>query len=500
MQSGAEVVPLIRGAIGRLEKLDRSELHVAYEQMRTTSNEWIRRMVVENGRVDILATYVLGYEVKPFHLAMMRWQMLHPRSLSMSYRGSGKTTICTVCRVIYYLCVTRDIRILLVSESKSSAADILREVKGHLEGNERLIEIFGAFYDPRLVSKWDTTAIEVVGRKLIAKEPTIMCAGPDTAITGKHFDVGLPDDLVTEDNARSPNMRQRVYTWYYKTYRPLIMAPDPMFRFRGEQHHSGTRYNPSDLYGHLLENDLKDDTFIVDCFDENENVPWPEVHSAEYFKAVRDEVGLIIFNSQYRNDTEAMKGEIFDYDDCLELNDAEFPKLEELRLYMGVDLACDEKERKENAQFAICVIGIKGSWARNDVWIYVVDYFLQHLKPTAQPDKVLEFYDKYTPLRVGIETVQYQNYLAVDVKEKRPSMVVKRINTKLDKTSRAWKRARHFENNRVFFRKNIHKKPIDALVRLPGCKWDFFDAFDDALEASQKKPRTSRERKTFGLL
>lgn len=500
MQSGAEIVPIIRGAVGRLERLDRSELNAVYEQYRTVSNEWLRRMVVEKNRIDILASYILGYIVKPFHLAMMQWQMLHPRSLSMSYRGSGKTTLCTVVRAIYYLCVTRDIRILLVSESKSSAADILREIKGQLESNERLIEIFGPFYDPRIVSKWDTTAIEVVGRKLIAKEPTIMCAGPDTAITGKHFDVGMPDDLVTEDNARSPNMRERVFTWYYKTYRPLIMAPDPAVRFRGEQHHSGTRYNPNDLYGHLLENDLKDSTFIVDCFDENENVPWPEAHSAEYFRAVRDEVGLIIFNSQYRNDTEAMKGEIFEYDNCLELDDDEFPDLKELRLYMGVDLSCDEKERKENAMFAISVIGIKGSWAKRDVWIYLVDYYLQHLKPTAQPEKVLEFYDKYHPLRVGIETVQYQNYLASHVKEKRPDMVVKRINTKLDKTSRAWKRARHFENNRVFFRKHVHKRPIDALVRLPNGKWDFFDSFDDALIASNKGEKKKAESQDYGLL
>jgi hypothetical protein len=497
----ADVVPLIRGAVRRLDKLDRSELQVVYEQYRTATNEWLRRMIVEQNRIDILARVILNYQVEPFHLAMMIHQFHHRRSLVLSYRGSGKTTICTVCKAIHILCKARDTRILIASESKTSSADILREVKGHFENNERLAEVFGPFYDPRHVSKWDTNAIEIVGRRMVTKEPSIMCAGPDTSITGKHYEVGLVDDLVTEDNARTQNMRDRVKTWYYKTYRPMILIPKDGDEIRGQQHHSGTRYHFNDLMGHLQENDLKEDSLVIPAIDEHGNVPWPDEHPKEYFEKVREESGSIIFESQYQCDTEGMKGEIFEYDLCQELSDKDFPKAEEVRMYMGVDLAADEEERKRNAQFAITILGIKGSIAKDDLWLYVFDFFLAHLRPTRQPEKVLEFYDLYKPLRVGIEVNQYQNYLASHVKEKRPQMVVHRVHTSLDKTTRAWKAAHYFENSRVFFRKSIQSRAIDTLVGLPGSgKWDFFDSLDNALGAAKVRGRKKSTRPSFGLL
>ena len=498
----AEVVPLIRGAVRKLERLDRSQLLVAYEQYRTANNEWLRRQIIERNRIDILSAVVLNYEVKPFHRVMMKHQFRHPRNLVLAYRGSGKTTICTVCKVIHSLCKNRELRILIVSESKKSASDILTEIKGHFENNERLAEIFGAFYDPRHVSKWDTNAVEIVGKKVRTKEPSIMCAGPDTAITGKHYEVGFVDDLVTEDNARTATMRERVRTWYYKTYRPMILPPKDDVELRGEQHHSGTRYHFDDLLGHLEQNDLKNNTLVVRALDENGNVPWPEEHPPEHFEKVQEESGLIIFNSQYLCDTHAMKGEIFEYDNCQELSDSEFPSLESLRVYAGVDLAADEEERKKNAMFAIAVLGLAGSIAKDDLWIYVLDFYLQHLRPTRQAEKVLEYYDLYNPLRTGIETNQYQSYLASDVKEKRSGMVVCRLETKLDKMTRAWKVAKYFENNRVFFRKNVQARAIDSLVGLPGSgKWDLFDAIWNALAAAKKKLKKEKKmRKSFGLL
>lgn len=494
-------MPLIRGAVRKLDKLDRSELMVTYEQYRTASNEWLRRQIIENNRIDILAAVVLNYTVEPFHVTMMQHQFRHPRNLVLAYRGSGKTTICTVCKVIHLLCKNRDLRLLIASESKKSAADILTEIKGHFENNERLAEIFGPFYDPKFVTKWDTNAIEIVGRKFRYKEPSIMCAGPDTTITGKHYEVGFPDDLVTEDNARTETMRERIRTWYYKTYRPMILAPKAGVEHRGEQHHSGTRYHFDDLNGHLEENDLKDSTLVIRALDEHGNVPWPEEHTPEYFEEVLQESGLIIFNSQYQCDTEAMKGEIFEYDHCQELDDKDFPKVDKLKVYSGVDLAADEEERKKNAMFAIAVLGLMGSVAKDDLWIFVLDFYLQHLRPTRQPEKVLEFYDLYRPLRTGIETNQYQTYLAADVKEKRPGMVVCKIQTQLDKTTRAWKTVPHFENGRVFFRKGVQARAIDSLVGLPGSgKWDFFDSFWNALFAAGARSKKKKKRKPFGLL
>lgn len=504
MAKTAEIIPLIRGAAKKLDRLERSELVSVYEQYRTASNEWIRRQVVENNRIDILATVILGYQVKPFHLAMLKWQFLHPQNLILSFRGCGKSTICTVIKAIHLHCKNRQLRILIISESKATASDILRDIKGHYESNDRLAEVFGSFYDPKIVSKWDVSAISIVGSRLTQKETSIMCAGPDTRITGKHFDVGLIDDLVTEDNSRTEHMRARVKTWYYKTYRPLILPPKDGFEHRGEQHHNGTFYHWDDHYHHLEANELKGKVLKIPALDENDNSPWPEEYSTKFLLNQKDELGSIVFGSQYQMDTDAMKGEIFQYDDCQQIEEADYPPTSDMIITMGCDLAADEKEQKQNAMFAIAVIGIIGNLAKDDIYIYLLDYYLQHLRPSKQPEKVIEYFDMHNPFRVGIETNQYQISLKETVKLKRPQMNVVKVHTQVDKITRAINDSRYFENGRVFFKKGVHSKPIDHLVLFSAnSKYkDFFDAFDNALYAAKRKRKKQgkQKRKSFGVL
>lgn len=494
-------VPIIKGAVKKLDNLDRTSLLSVYDQYRTASNEWLRRQIVENNRIDILSKVVLGYEVMPFHFAMMKWQFMHPESLILSFRGGGKSTTGTVVRAIYYLCKNRNFTIVIGSESKSNSAGFLREIKGHLESNERLIEIFGPFYDPRLTSKWDSHEIDVLGKTRVCKESSIMCTGVDAAITSKHFDAALYDDLAVEDNSRTPAMREKIKTWYYKTWTPLISPPDPDIQHRGEHHGLGTRQHPEDLYGHLNENELKGKVLRVPALDEYDNSPWPEIYPPEFFKSQRRKMGIILFGAQYQQDVEAMKGEVFQYDDCIQLSDKDWPEHKTLKIYMGTDLAVGEKDK--DCMFAISVIGIKGSITKRDCYVYLLDYYLEHLRASEQEAKIVEYYDKWKPLRVGLETNQYQDILRQNLKKNCPSMVVKKVNQKLDKVTRAQKLSWLFEAKRAFFLDSgRHGRPIDHLVRFPSDRFtkDFFDSYDNAFTAAKKKGKVRSKRKSFGIL
>jgi phage terminase large subunit-like protein len=499
--SRGEVIPIIRGAVAKLGELERSQLVAAYEQYRTTSNEWIRRQIVDNNRIDILASVILGYDVEPFHFAMMRWQFLHPRSLQLAFRGAGKSTVCTVTKAIFYLCKNRDFTIVIGSESKGNAAGFLREIKGHLENNDRLIEIFGPFYDPHIVAKWDTHEIDVVGKKHHGKESSIMCTGIDASITSKHFDAAIHDDLAVEDNSRTEAMREKTKIWYYKTWIPLIKPADRSVPHRGEHHGLGTRQHPDDLYGWLKENELKGHAQEVPALDEHENSPYPKKYSSDFFREQRRTMGIILFGAQYQQDIEAMRGEVFQYDDCQQLSDADWPALETLRIFMGVDLAVGEKDK--NDMFSMSVIGVRGSFLTDDVYIYLLDYYLDHLRAALQSPKVVQFYDRWKPIRVGIEINQYQDILRELVKTERPGMNCFPITTMLDKITRAHKIAKYFENKRVFFHSGgAQSRAIDHLVRFPNGKntKDFFDSFDNAIRAARKMPGKKKERRKFGLL
>lgn len=486
-------VSLLEGNPRALAQASRDELIEYLQHYRSMGNEYIRRAVLDRNRIDILATIVLGYDVKPMHLLMMQYQFLHPDNLQLAFRGGGKTTVCTIAKAIHLLLKDPDFRILLASKTTQNAKGFLKEIKSHFESNERLAEIFGTYYDPKKVVKWDETEIEVLPRKRSSKESSIVCCGVDATITSRHVDVIISDDLVTEDNSRTKYMRDQVRTWYYQTLDPCLMPPDPRVPHRGEHHRLGTRYHYDDLYGHLIKNELAEHHQIIKALDEEGNSPWPELYPPEWFKEKKEKSGTIIFNAQYQCDTEAMKGEVFSYDDCQVVDDKDVPS--GLRKYQGVDLAASEKETKDNAQFATVAIGIDSSGN-----IYVLDYFLGYISFPKQIDKALEVYDEHDPIRAGVESNAYQKVFVQEIKDLDRDLRFVGIHTDKDKMTRALKLTPLFEGRRVFFRKNMSPL-IDQFVLFPGYKLrDGLDAFDLAVKASRRKRRRKRRTEEPGLL
>jgi len=491
---GGSVVPLLEGNPRALADATRAQLEDLYSHYRGMSNELIRRAVIERNRIDILAVMILGYEVQPFHLAMLIYQFAHPDNLQLVYRGAGKSTICTVVKAIHLLLKNPDLRILLASKTTSNAKSFLKEIKNHFEGNQRLADIFGEYYDPRRVSKWDEFEIEVLPRTKPYKEPSIACCGCDATIVSRHVDVIIADDLIDEENSRTRYMREKVRTWYYQTLEPCLEPPDSEVEHRGEYHRLGTRYHYDDLYGHLILNELKEHHQIIPALDEEGRSPWPEKHTPAWFESKKEKSGTIIFNAQYQCDTEAMKGAVFQYDDCQIIDDADIPR--SLRIYQGTDLAVSEKETRDNAQFATVMIGLDISDN-----IYVLDYFLGYLSFPKQTKKALELYDTHDPIRSGVESNAYQKAFYQQVKHEDRNLRFIPIYTDKDKMTRALKLQPLFEGKRVFFRRNMAPL-IDQFVLFPGYKLrDGLDAFDLAYRTSRKrKKRRAGRSEEPGLL
>lgn len=481
--------------IKKLDAADRSQLVEYWRHCRQMGNEWIRRQVLDLNRIDILAGAVMGLDVMPFHLAMMRWQFLHTESLQLVFRGAGKSTCCTIAKAIHLLLKNPNLRILIASKTAQNAEGFLREIKNHFESNELLAEVFGAYYDPRKVAKWDNKEIEVLPRTIPNKEASITCVGADGTIVSKHYDVILSDDLVDEENSRTKHQRDKLRTWYYQTLDPTLEPPDPAVPHRGEHHRQGTRYHFADLWGHLEANELKEHTQVIPALDASGCSPWPERFPPAWFAQKLRKSGLIIFNAQYQCDTEAMKGEIFQYDDCQQLCEDDWPRKDALRIFMGVDLAISQDEKAD--KFAIVVIGITVDRSG----YYVLDYYEEQLRFKAQTAKIIEYIRRWDPIRVGIETNQYQEAQYQNLKDEErededvPILPLRAIKTIKDKITRAWKLSALFEDKRVYFRKS-QSQLVEHMVLFPNHRYkDLFDAFDLAVAASKMR-RRRRKRET----
>lgn len=489
----------MQGTPKALEEADRSSLLDLADHYRSMGNEWLRRMIIDQNRIDILAIAVLEYHIQPFHLALLQWQFANPDNLQLVFRGAGKSTTCTITKILHLLAKDPNIRVLIASKTSSQAEAFLKEIKGHLESNDRFRELFGTYYDPQRVGKWDNREIEVAPRTTHAKEASVTCVSVGSAVVGKHFDVAVSDDLVDEENSRTKYMRDRVKQWYYQTLDPCLEPPDPRVPHRGEHHRLGTRYHFDDLYGHLMAHELKRKTQIIPALDAKGRSPWPEKYPSKWFKEKKRKSGTIIFNAQYQCDTEAMKGEIFQYDDCQRVKDSDVPS--DARVFMGVDLAISEKEASD--RFAIAVVAVDA--AQN---YYVIDFFEGHLRFGKQTAKILQYYKKHDPVRCAIETnayqaAQYQNLQDDDEGADGSggkNLRLKAIHTDKDKITRAWKLSPVFEDGRMYFTQGTMVL-AEQLVLFPNFRYkDGFDALDLAIAASKLKKKRKRREVEPGVL
>lgn len=475
----------------RVATAERSELARLYAHNRALYNEQVRRLVLGQRRIDVLASEVLGYEVLPFHLSMLRYQFAHPRNLQLVFRGAGKSTLCTVTKAIHLLLLDPNLRILISSKTITNAEGFLKEIRGHFEGNAKLAEIFGTQYDSRKVSKWDTREIEILPKSKVTKEASITCAGVDGTIVSKHYDVMLSDDLVDEDNSRTAHMREKTRTWYYKTLDPCLEPPSPDCPYRGEHHILGTRYHYDDLYGTLMSKDLQEHHQIIRPYDSDGRTVWPAKYSRTYFREKEERSGTIIFAGQYLNDVEAMKGEVFDYDDCQRESAKDLPS--GMAFFIGVDLAVSLK--KKNDRFAIVVLGMNGKD------LHCVDHFAERIRVAEQTKVIRRYWRKWKGV-VAIEINAYQEaqkQLLEDA-DTNDEMSIVPIHTSVDKLTKAWRLVPMFQQHHAFFTED-QGPVISEIVGVPnGERDDLFDAYDNAARAARGGRRRRRERQAFGVL
>jgi hypothetical protein len=204
------------------------------EQVRALRREILRREILQQRRIDLLATDVLGYELRPFHAAMLAFQEAAADiALQLAPRGYGKSTVLTIARAVYEVLRNPNIRILIASNTQHQAEVFLREIKFHLALNEKVIDAFGRFQDE---GKWDAREILVKPRRSSAKEATVTCVGVGGPVASRHYDLILADDLVDEENARTEGQREKVRTWYYKTLLPCL-EPDGRLFIVGTRYH-----------------------------------------------------------------------------------------------------------------------------------------------------------------------------------------------------------------------------------------------------------------------
>lgn len=473
----------------------RDELLNTLYQLHESKNSFLRRAVFAR-RDDILAEQILGYKVIPrTHGRMIQHQTQNLESLLIAYPGSGKTTITTVTRAIGALLRNPDRTILISSKSQGNAEGMLAEIKGHFETNETLKEIFGDMVGD---SKWDSSAITVRGANPVRKEPSINTVGLGGAIASKHYDIIFADDLVDQENTLTPASRQKTWDWVHRMLDTRLNPPDSKDPEVGQKHFINTLFHWDDLPNRLRKILRPEQVLIIPVVAPDGKLAWPQRHTREWIDDKREKHGLINFGLQFLCTAEVMKGAVFQYDDCHQISLDDYPKASDLTFFIGVDLAISQRPGAD--KFSIVVIG-RDPRAWDDIYVWAA--WEGHLTFPRQTEMIIEWTEKYKPLRVAIEANAYQDAQCQNVKTQHPGVNLVPVVTLKNKITRAWRRAALFEAGHVHFAYQRHNKIIDHLVLFKGdgsTPDDMFDAFDLAITASEVRGKRKSRADEPGVI
>ncbi len=142
-------------------------------------------------------------------------------------------------------------RILLAYETATNAEHQLRWIEGQFESNQLLRHLWpDIMYDNfrRDSSKWSAKEM-TIKRKTDYPESSIETIGVDGAVTGRHYDAMVKDDLTTLQAANSEVVMQDAIEWH-KATRALFDDPD-----KGLEFMLGTKWAVHDLYSSIEADD-----------------------------------------------------------------------------------------------------------------------------------------------------------------------------------------------------------------------------------------------------
>jgi len=403
-------------------------------------------------------------------------------------RGTFKTSIVTVGFSLFLIVNCPNIRILIIHEEKSKAAETLSEIKWHIEENEKFRALFG---DLKKEPGWREDKITVATRTKGYKEPTITIAGTDSELTGGHYDIITCDDLVGATNSNSPEQLLRVIE-YFQRLGPLA-APEGKAEYFGNTLYVvvGTRWDDGDLYGWLIENFKNEYEFFIrgalkegsEDLDKGE-LEFPTILSREKLKRERKKLGAAFFSSQYLNKPISEESAEFKKDWIKTFSPDELPK--DLVWYAGGDLAISQEDKACNRAFVAVGVDKQNNW-------WVEDCIAGRWNP-AETIEALFYFAKRHPFRVfAIENDMTWKALKLTIeqqmRERGQFINFKELTHAGAKAKSKDERIRglipRFRNQTVFIRRDL-VGIIDELRRFPkGKTKDRIDALANILEVAK---------------
>jgi len=413
-------------------------------------------------------TEALGYVNAPFHLEWYNYlqnsfsplktqPQKEKRFLLLWPRGHAKTETTTINYASWLVGNYPDIHINIVTKTASLAEEILTALITRFESDQNYRTIFGNL-KPSQPKKWTSQEL-IVLRCEISKNPTLKATGLMGPITGGRSDLIICDDIIDEENIRTPLQLEKVNTWFNKVLIPTLYPWGGIIVI-------GTRWSYADIYANLLKSWPYD---IKQAISKDGTALWPNYWSLEKLEERRKEIGSIFFNCQYQNDPTTMQGDLLKAE---WLHPWEDLPPETLPNYAGVDPSLGEGD-----YFGIATVSIDRTRKQG----YLRDVWAEHKPfPLIMKEVLPQFHQKYHYQKIYMETNFWQKILTF--MPELQGLPIVPVQTVKNKEARFIPMSSHFESKRMLVNPLLLNRQSEFWL-----EWVQFPRgqHDDALDATE---------------
>lgn len=331
-----------------------------------------------------------------------------------------KSTVLSVYYPIWRAMKDPNYTCLIILNTFTNATKKLRAIRQILQLNPLLRVLFPERM-PDAQCQMSAEAICIPRDRALASS-TFEAAGVGTQMTGRHVDDIIEDDtLAPEDDDMSGDVaepRKEDVDQAIGLHKAIHFLLNDFQT--GRRLIAGTRWLERDLCSHVKDNEP--DYYLIERAskedengkpdDENGVVTYPSRFPQTVLDDIKHIVGQYMYSTLMQNTPMSPATRIFQ-DHMLVRYEHEPP---ELLCYTTVDPASREEKEITKSDPDYNVVLTTGINPKNGN-IYILDYFRKRCNPGEVVGAIIDHVRRFTPLKVGIESVSYQNTLLYWTKE-----------------------------------------------------------------------------------
>ena len=235
---------------------------------------------------NLFAERILGYTVKQHLMDWTNDFLDNKNCVILAPREHGKTAW-VVGYVIWNAYYKKRTNILVFSETESQGKNILGgefSIKEQVESNPKLDIIYPKDYN----RKWSETQIK------LANGVRIEIAGIDKRIRGRHPDLIILDDVLSDQNSSTKEARRKVWHYYIHVIVPMRKKKTQIIVI-------GTAHHPDDLLFTLAATGEYTFRKYQAINEDTREALWPEKHTYDSLQAYRRAYGEMAYQREYQN-------------------------------------------------------------------------------------------------------------------------------------------------------------------------------------------------------